>query len=390
VMECSHDVLFGGMCAVCGNVLESGHTVELLQFQRPGLAISKREAQRISKDEVERLFQHRKLSLVLDLDNTLIHAITENFLNPSILSLLNQPNYSSEIFRFTLPNCPTKYFLKLRPYLMDFLTSLAPLYEMHIYTHGTRQYANHVASIMNHCFLKSNSNSIKSVSVLFAEHRIISRDDTEDWNSKNLNQILPCDDSMVVVVDDREDVWMSNASSRREPIGNLCRIEPYHYFDLFREIRELPNDGTQSTSSNEQVTDSDDHLKVVMEVLLKVHRSFYAQDNVKKHDTKKILKRLRKCVLAGCHLVFTGLLPLHRPPEESELWCLASKYGAHCAQDIELGVTTHLIAAKFTDKVEVALRVQGIFVVHVNWRVSNTREEYIHTAIVSYIYTPFE
>jgi len=71
--------------------------------------------------------------------------------------------------------------------------------------------------------------------------------------------------------------------------------------------------------------------------------------------------------------VFTGLLPLHRPPEESELWCLASKYGAHCAQDIELGVTTHLIAAKFTDKVEVALRVQGIFVVHVNWLWSSTR-----------------
>ncbi len=45
-------------------------------------------------------------------------------------------------------------------------------------------------------------------------------------NSKSLKQIFPIDDSLVVVVDDREDVWMvTNSAGEREPVKNLIQIE---------------------------------------------------------------------------------------------------------------------------------------------------------------------
>jgi TFIIF-interacting CTD phosphatase-like protein len=44
-----------------------------------------------------------------------------------------------------------------------------------------------------------------------------------DPNVKNLRQLFPADDSMVVIVDDREDVWMQPNGQIQQ---NLLRIQP--------------------------------------------------------------------------------------------------------------------------------------------------------------------
>ncbi len=100
---------------------------------------------------------------------------------------------------------------------------------------GTKQYATKIAEL------------IDSDNVFFKEHRIISRDDCVgkpispsqissstpdvDFSYKNLKRLFPCDDTMVLIVDDREDVW----SDAR----NLIKIEPciqehnYYYYSYF-------------------------------------------------------------------------------------------------------------------------------------------------------------
>jgi len=98
---------------------------------------------------------------------------------------------------------------------------------MHIYTMGTKQYATKIAEI------------IDSDNIFFKEHRIISRDDCTDFSIKNLKRLFPCDDTMVLIVDDREDVW---CDTKRQVSPNLIKIEPYHYFDTFEELNLLPQD----------------------------------------------------------------------------------------------------------------------------------------------------
>lgn len=107
---------------------------------------------------------------------------------------------------------------------------------------GTKQYATKIAEI------------IDSDNIFFKEHRIISRDDCTgkklllkilDFSFKNLKRLFPCDDSMVLIVDDREDVWSD--SSTRQVSPNLIKIEPciliecesYHNYIII--LRHLKN-----------------------------------------------------------------------------------------------------------------------------------------------------
>lgn len=121
-----------------------------------------------------------------------------------------------------------------RPGLRQFLKDLHNIYEFHIYTMGTRQYATKITEI------------IDSGNVLFKEDRILSRDDAGgildfvlklilDMNLKNLQRIFPCDNSMVpfflaefifqvLILDDRDDVWKDEKSQTVSP--NLIKVEP--------------------------------------------------------------------------------------------------------------------------------------------------------------------
>lgn len=294
------------------------------------------------------------MSLVLDLDHTLIHATTEHIIQniPSIQETKN-------LIEFTLPPNPTKYFVKLRPGLEQFLEGLQLLFEMHIYTMGTKQYATKIAEIID----KEN--------IFFREHRIISRDDCPDFNFKNLQRLFPCDDSMVVIVDDRDDVWLNN---QHQVPPNLIKIKPYHFFETFEEINQLPHDklikkNITPIENPQRVLDTkldnnDTQLSTIYEILKKVHTFYYEQ---KLCDVKKILDNLRKKVLIGCEIVFSGLIPLNSAPENSEIWRLAEYYGAKCYKDF-VPTITHLIAAKAgTGKVNKAIFKSGIMLVNPGW-----------------------
>lgn len=98
------------------------------------------EAERLEKENAKRLLESRKLSLILDLDQTIVHASCD----PRISHWKNE-----EIRQFTLPKSPTMYYIKLRPGLREFLKEIENLYDLHIYTMGTKDYAKAVAREMD-------------------------------------------------------------------------------------------------------------------------------------------------------------------------------------------------------------------------------------------------
>lgn len=82
---------------------------------------------------------------------------------------------------------------------------ISKYYELHVYTMGTSPYANALMSI------------IDPDGHLFAD-RVLSRDQSGSIHYKFLSRIFPTNDSMVVIIDDRGDVW--------KYCENLIRVRP--------------------------------------------------------------------------------------------------------------------------------------------------------------------
>lgn len=232
---CAHTVQYGGLCALCGKAVEdekdySGYTYEdratiLMAHDNTGLRILLDEATRIEQTTTDSLVTARKLILVVDLDQTVIHATVDPTVGEWQRDPQN-PNYPfvRDVRSFLLEEepvvppgwmgprpPPTKcwYYVKLRPGLAEFLARVSQLYELHIYTMATRNYALAIAAI------------IDPLGEYFGD-RILSRDESGLLTHKNLRRLFPVDQSMVVIIDDRGDVWQWEA--------NLVKVVPYDFF----------------------------------------------------------------------------------------------------------------------------------------------------------------
>lgn len=299
---CTHSVYIKGLCGNCGARLDPPQSNSISMIHSvPELRVSEEYAMEIGKADQERLINERKLVLLVDLDQTILHTTHER--------VDEDPN----VYSFTLwPGHPT-YHTKLRPHLKEFLDNLSKIFELHIFTFGCRKYAHKIASIID-------------PERKYFGHRILSRDESVDqcFKQGNLNNLFPCGDAMVCIIDDRADVW-KNA-------GNLIQVKPYSYF------RTSISDGAQKSSaeeeealerdasrleallgyedepeeSNEQVVneydkkDDDDHLLHILKILEYVHSKWYQEldeqrrflvegENYKIPDLKDIIRRwLRK------------------------------------------------------------------------------------------------
>lgn len=232
---CAHTVQYGGLCALCGKAVEdekdyTGYNYEdratiAMSHDNTGLRISLDEATKIEHSATERLVADRKLILVVDLDQTIIHATVDPTVGEWQRDTLN-PNYPyvKDVRLFSLeeealvppgwvgarpPPSKCWYYVKLRPGLAEFLQRASELYELHIYTMATRNYALAIAHI------------IDPTGEYFGD-RILSRDESGSLTHKNLKRLFPVDQSMVVIIDDRGDVWQWEA--------NLIKVVPYDFF----------------------------------------------------------------------------------------------------------------------------------------------------------------
>ncbi|XP_022415656.1 RNA polymerase II subunit A C-terminal domain phosphatase isoform X1 [Delphinapterus leucas] len=216
---CSHPVVMKGLCAECGQDLTqlqskngrpqvplSTATVSMVHSV-PELMVSCEQAEKLGREDQQRLHRNRKLVLMVDLDQTLIHTTEQHC-----------PQMSNKgIFHFQLGRGEPMLHTRLRPHCKGFLEKIAKLYELHVFTFGSRLYAHTIAGFLD------------PEKKLFS-HRILSRDECIDPFSKtgNLRNLFPCGDSMVCIIDDREDVWKF--------APNLITVKKYVYFQGIGDI----------------------------------------------------------------------------------------------------------------------------------------------------------
>ncbi|KAK3290176.1 uncharacterized protein B0H64DRAFT_64444 [Chaetomium fimeti] len=231
--ECSHEIQFQGLCGMCGkDMTEVNWAVETRDTARApinmvhdqtNLTVSEVHAQRTEQELQRRLLQSRKLSLVVDLDQTIIQACIDPTVGEWQADPTN-PNHESVkgIKSFQLDDGPTNlakqcsYYIKMRPGLESFLRSIAEMYELHVYTMGTRAYAQNVARVVD------------PDKKLFG-NRVLSRDENGSILAKDLQRLFPVSTHMVAIIDDRSDVWPRNRP-------NLIKVSPYEFFKGIGDI----------------------------------------------------------------------------------------------------------------------------------------------------------
>ncbi|KTW27757.1 hypothetical protein T552_02197 [Pneumocystis carinii B80] len=223
IEPCLHSVQYHGLCATCGRDVTqqdfmgfSDSTRATIQMSHDAtkLTVSRQEAARLERETAERLLNETKLSLIVDLDQTILHATVD----PIVGEWLSDPSsehYAAvrDVQTFCLregnASIGSWYYIKMRPGLEQFLENISKLYEMHIYTMGTRAYAASIAQLID----KDKK---------YFGDRILSRDESGNTTQKNIQRLFPVDTSMVVIIDDRADVWQWSP--------NLIKVTPYEFF----------------------------------------------------------------------------------------------------------------------------------------------------------------
>lgn len=112
----------------------------------------------------ERLLRDRKLVLLVDLDQTLIHTTNDNI-----------PSNIKDVYHFQLYGHKSPwYHTRFRPGTDQFLSNMSKFFELHICTFGARNYAHMIA-----LFLDPDGK--------YFSQRILSRDECFDPTSKTAN-----------------------------------------------------------------------------------------------------------------------------------------------------------------------------------------------------------
>lgn len=140
------------------------------------------------------------------------------------------------------------------------------------------------------------------------------------------------------------------------------------------------NESEQVVNENGEVEweDTDDYLLHLEEILKRVHTAYYdmydqsnKNDSKQLPDLKNIIPYVKKKVLKGINIVFSGMFPLNMPMEKSKAFTVAKALGANVQNDIvtdDQNATTHLVAAKpGTGKHRTALKTKGLKVVNGDW-----------------------
>lgn len=312
--DCSHDVLVRGLCVTCGaEVHDAGPPSPTAgsggaKLGDSGLAhlvpgVQMRNKAKFADDDARRVEQARKLYLILDLDETLIHTARgpapshARLCDASALSAGAAPD-GKTVEMVTLA---TGHAVLLRPYLLPFLQRMSSLFQISLYTMGGHDYARAILAALD-----PNN--------LFFRGGLCAWDDGLTRTRKDLSR-LACRRDMVLVVDDTADVWAQDWRS-------LCLVP--------RWIGEP----------------TDDALLRVGDHLATVHAAAYAQAARGSHgvlpDVRDTLASTRPSFLTGCVFVFSGLFPRGVPITEHVVCRLVIACGGEVEEELSER-STHLI-----------------------------------------------
>lgn len=426
--QCFHTVQYGGLCALCGRSLEEfndytdynikDRATITMSHNNCDLRISFEEATKIEQSIKEKLLKDRKLILVVDLDQTVIHATVDPIVNVWKQDVKNANNiHIKDIKSFCLDEMTNNnlrgnkvdesvnkvcYHVKLRPGLYEFLEEISKLYQMHIYTMATRSYALEIAKL------------IDPESKFFGD-RILSRDESGSITQKNLKRLFPVDQSMVAIIDDRGDVWNWE--------DNLIKVVPYNFFvgtgDINYNTEMKKNKITESNYSKNKNFDSnssiniknknlelidlddleskkiseddfdkknndysllnknDSELLSLTVILKKAYTSYYeifdnAKDNLYlKPDLTQIIPELKKKCLDGIVVLFSGVIPLDKNYESEDIVIWSKQFGIEVVTQITSRIT-HVVCKNngpnLTKKAKISRKtIPGVKIVSFDW-----------------------
>lgn len=251
----------------------------------------------------------RKLTLVLDLDHTLLH--TQRACQEW------HPDAAQDLHHLPALDVITK----LRPGVRDFLREAASMYHLHIYTMGHRLYARAIADILD------------PNGTLFGG-RVTSRCDMHGATTKDLD-CIHADERKTVVVDDTPEVWPHHRQ-------NVMQVPRYQFLD-------------------EGVDEDGSVLLNVLGVLRDVHGFYWYL------DARIVLSAVRTGVLDACTIAFSRCWAQGTSaPHEHLLWRIAESLGATCVEQFSEEVTHVVSLSRSTEKVHRAWQ-HGKRVVRPEW-----------------------
>jgi len=234
--------------------------------------------------------------------------------------------------------------------------------------------------------------------------RIVSRTDVGDLgpNVKSLKRVFPCGGKMAVIVDDREDVW-ANASNEKTTPPNVVLVRPYHFFIGARDVNnvsavDLSGGGGNDTTATVRDDSGDEQLLWTKSILERVHERYYAASKKAASSSEEgadsstlfektvpeLLTQMRREVLHGSNLIFSGLIPLHHQQAKQiqqmegttttsaatptfPLERYAVTLGATVCSTMEPNLT-HVVAERDgTEKVIQGRNIPGCFIVKKAW-----------------------
>ena len=190
----------------------------------------------IQKFNTAEILRNRKIVLLVDLDETLIHSTFNRNQGPI-------PGIQLVDFR------DYRCWLRLRPGAKTFLRNLSTMYELVVCTRGEAGYAKKVVQVLD------------PTNELF-KGRIISREHFAYKNSKSCVMTQLFDDgdsSLICMIDDTESMWQDCKSA-------LIPVPKYIYFK---------NKRTQIVSPTDVKEDKDCCLQEVEKTLTEIHSQFY-------------------------------------------------------------------------------------------------------------------
>ncbi|KAL2927676.1 RNA polymerase II C-terminal domain phosphatase-like 4 [Bienertia sinuspersici] len=188
-------------------------------YMGPNLRLTTKETRSFRDVDLQELIKRRKLHLVLDLDHTLVLSQKGSSLTMEQKKAMK----SMQDYYVISDNDNDKVLVKLRPRVREFLIQVSDMFDLWVYTLGSRAYATRVVEL-----LESEVPSVKIWNV-------ISSEDCFKYRVKGLDVVL-AHENVVLVVDDSEHVW---GECYRK---NLINVKRYDINSISNDDRELDKD----------------------------------------------------------------------------------------------------------------------------------------------------